>query len=175
MLKELLAILMHTGFGRCAQPMNVEPIGKMATLLTIGRFGSFGLWSRTKNWLRIVASRAYAASTPIPPRLRSSRLQRSRLNSCYGVSVSCIWAIPRNHKSWGKIDLTVYIQFPKFMLPKFHMVQTTGDRLKESNRAPSLPPLDNTVQWQSFLAYWTSFLLSQRRGWGMRTKLGMGR
>lgn len=119
-------------FGRCAQPMSVEPIGKNGYALTIGRFGSFGYDVEPKIGLELLPPEqgVYRInSIPIPDYIAPG--YEVDFNSAMElVSAASEQNLAEITRVEWQLDLTVYIHFPKFIqrLPK-SMVQTTGDRL----------------------------------------------
>jgi hypothetical protein len=136
----------HQGwFCRCAQPMQVEPLGNNGYILIVGRFGSFGYEVEPK--IAVVLNppedRIYTMySIPVP-----------NYHSCgydvnYQASMELKEASTENYQnssnlfkkqisvpdlitqvSWT-LNLTVKVEFPKFIhkLPS-SIIQSTGDRL----------------------------------------------
>ena len=129
----------HQGwFCRCAHPMTAESLGDNGYALTIGRFGSFGYQVEPKIGLDLLPPEngVYPIRTiPVPGYVAPG----------YEVDFNAamhLVEVPNdnfNEKSklpavitrveW-ELDLSVYIQFPKFIykLPK-SVLQTTGDRV----------------------------------------------
>ena len=132
----------HQGwFCRCAQPMKVEPLGENGYALAIGRFGSFGYDVEPKVGLELLPpdKGVYRIKTiPVPDYVApgyevdfESTMQlvatpadlSNQIHACDGLQREI------TRVEW-QLDLTVYVQFPKFIqrLPK-SLVQSTGDRL----------------------------------------------
>ncbi len=117
-------------FHRCAQPMTVSPIGETGYAITIGRFGSFGYEVEPKVGLDLLPQQdgVYRIETiPVPgydPRgydvdFKAS-LQLVEAPSNIGHLTRVEW----------ELDLTVYIQFPRFIRSLPHaLIEKTGDRL----------------------------------------------
>jgi hypothetical protein len=122
-------------FSRCAHPMKAETLGENGYALIIGRFGSFGYEVEPKIGLELSPpdKGVYCIRTiPIPGYTPPG----------YDVDYNAVLALVETQtKDEGlpvetitqvewKLDLTVYVQFPKFIhrLPK-SLVQTTGDKL----------------------------------------------
>ncbi len=122
-------------FSRCAQPMQVKPLGENGYELTIGRFGSFGYEIEAKIGLELLPPQEgiYHISTiPIP------NYQPPGYDVDYRASLQLVespkednttQSTPTTNVEWD-LYLTVYVQFPKFIkrLPK-SLIQTTGDRV----------------------------------------------
>lgn len=121
----------HQGwFTRCAHPMRVEAIGQNGYAITIGKFDSCGYVVEPKVGLELLPQdsgvyRIKTISIPdyTPPGYEVAfnakmRLLETLLDSTLGTKVE-----------WD-LDLSVYIQFPKFIhkLPK-KVIQGTGDKL----------------------------------------------
>jgi len=122
-------------FSRCAHPMKAEPLGKNGYALIIGRFASLGYEVEPKIGLELSPpdKNVYSIRTiPIPGYIAPG----------YDVDYNAVLALVEAQKTDGgcpqevitqvewKLDLTVYLQFPKFIqrLPK-SLLQTTGDKL----------------------------------------------
>ncbi len=120
----------HQGwFTRCAQPMQVQPIGQNGYALTIGKYGSFGYTVEPKVGLELLPqdSGVYRIQTVAVPNYTAPgyevifnaemRLQETVAGDCLGTKIS-----------WD-LDLQVYIHFPKFIykLPA-GVIQGTGDK-----------------------------------------------
>jgi hypothetical protein len=123
----------HQGwFRRCAQPMQVQPIGTSGYALTVGRFGAFGFEVEPQIGLKLLPQddNVYCIETiPIP----------STPDQGYDVNFKArLWLVePESalapssltHVEW-ELDLAVTVQFPKFIQRLPHsLVQKTGDRL----------------------------------------------
>ena len=123
-------------FRRCAQPMKVEPIGQSGYALVIGRFGSFGYEVEPKVGLDLLPQEqgVYRIETiPVPgyeaggydvdfqAAMRLVAAKPEGLGGCAAQGITKV--------QW-QLDLTVTIQFPRFIhtLPK-SLIQSTGDRL----------------------------------------------
>jgi Protein of unknown function (DUF1997) len=121
----------HQGwFTRCALPMTVKPIGKNGYDLTIGKFGSFGYVVEPKIGLELLPQenavyRIRTVDIPdyTPPGYEVNFNAEMRLiETVEGDAVL-------TKVDWD-LDLSVYIQFPKFIY-KFptQMIQGTGDKV----------------------------------------------
>jgi hypothetical protein len=130
----------HRGwFFRCAQPMQVEPIGENGYVLTIGQFGSFGYQVEPKIGLDLLPQDAgvYRIQTVALPEQDSQGYQVDFQAAMHLVeqelaldSEAAQLGIRHcTHVDWH-LDLGVLIHFPRFIhrLPKT-LVQHTGDRL----------------------------------------------
>ncbi|HEY9694036.1 MAG TPA: DUF1997 domain-containing protein [Oculatellaceae cyanobacterium] len=129
----------HQGwFCRCAHPMTAEPLGDNGYALTIGRFGSFGYQVEPKIGLHLLPQEqgVYPIRTiPVPgyvaPGYEVDFNAAMHLvevpNDRFNKKANLPAVITR--VEW-ELDLSVYIQFPKFIykLPK-SVLQTTGDRV----------------------------------------------
>jgi hypothetical protein len=121
----------HQGwFTRCAQPMQVEAIGRDGYALTIGKFNSFGYAVEPKIGLELLPqdSGVYRIQTIAipdyqPPGYEVSFNAEMRL-------VETVAGTQLGTKVDWNLDLSVRIQFPKFIhkLPK-RAIQNTGDGL----------------------------------------------
>jgi Protein of unknown function (DUF1997) len=121
----------HQGwFIRCAQPMTVKPISKNGYDLTIGKFGSFGYTVEPKIGLELLPQehavyRIRTVEIPdyTPPGYEVSFNAEMRLIETM-VEDTLITKV-----DWD-LDLSVYIQFPKFIykLPT-RLIQSTGDKV----------------------------------------------
>lgn len=128
----------HRGwFTRCAQPMQVEPIGENGYILTVGRYHSFGYEVEPKIGLDLLPQEqgVYRIQTiPLPDQESQTYqvdfqatlqlIEAPVRNSEHLISASEVTCI-----EW-QLDLGVSIQFPKFVyrLP-LNLLQRTGDRL----------------------------------------------
>jgi Protein of unknown function (DUF1997) len=122
-------------FARCAEPMQVQPLGENGYALIIGRFGSFGYEVEPKIGLELLPpeSGVYRIRTiPIPnyqapgydvDYRASMRLQEHPIDEAAAISGQI------TRVEWD-LDLKVYLHFPRFIqrLPK-SLIQSTGDRL----------------------------------------------
>ncbi|MEB3179806.1 MAG: DUF1997 domain-containing protein [Nostocaceae cyanobacterium] len=122
-------------FSRCARPMKAESLGKNGYALIIGRFASLGYEVEPKIGLELSPpdKNVYTIRTiPIPGYIAPG------YDVDYNAVLALVEAQRRNdgcpqevitQVEW-KLDLTVYLQFPKFIqrLPK-SLLQTTGDKL----------------------------------------------
>jgi Protein of unknown function (DUF1997) len=121
----------HQGwFTRCAQPMQVNALGKNGYDLTIGRFNSFGYVVEPKIGLELMPQdrgvyRITTVEIPnyTPPGYEVSFNAQMRLVDTVAGNVL-------GTKIDWDLDLNVYIQFPKFIykLPT-GVIQGTGDKL----------------------------------------------
>lgn len=121
----------HQGwFTRCAHPMQVEAIGPNGYALTIGKFGSFGYTVEPKIGLELLPQdrgiyRIQTIEIPnyTPPGYAVSFNAQMRL-------VETIEGATLGTRVEWDLDLSVYIQFPKFIykLPK-KVIQGTGDKV----------------------------------------------
>jgi hypothetical protein len=121
----------HQGwFTRCAQPMQVEAIGRDGYALTIGKFKSFGYAIEPKIGLELLPQdrgvyRIQTIAIPDyqPPGYEVSFNAEMRL-------VEMLAGTQLGTKVDWNLDLRVSIQFPKFIhkLPK-GAIQKTGDGL----------------------------------------------
>jgi len=124
----------HRGwFCRCASPMNVEPIGENGYALTIGRFGALGYEVEPKIGLELLPPEQgvyHVKTIPVP-----NYVAPGYEVDFHSVMQLVEGASPKQYSreitfvEW-KLDLAVYVHFPKFIqrLPK-SVVQSTGDRL----------------------------------------------
>jgi Protein of unknown function (DUF1997) len=130
----------HRGwFFRCAQPMQVEPIGENGYVLTIGQFGSFGYQVEPKIGLDLLPQDAgvYRIQTVTLPEQDSQGYQVDFQAAMHLVEqelavdseLAELGIRHCTHVDWH-LDLGVLIHFPRFIhrLPKT-LVQHTGDRL----------------------------------------------
>jgi hypothetical protein len=124
----------HQGwFRRCAHPMQVESIGTNSYALIIGHFGAFGYDIEPKIGLDLLPQDAgiYRIETVPIPGYTSIGYEVDFQASLELVerdqAPSDIAKI--THVEW-QLDLTVTIQFPRFIhaLPDM-LIQNTGDRL----------------------------------------------
>jgi Protein of unknown function (DUF1997) len=121
----------HQGwFTRCAQPMQVNSLGKNGYALTIGNFNSFGYIIEPKIGLELLPQdrgvyRIQTVEIPdyTPPGYEVSFNAQMRLGETLDgdrLGTKIDW----------DLDLNVYIQFPKFIhkLPA-GVIQGTGDKV----------------------------------------------
>lgn len=128
-------------FRSCAQPMTVEPLGDNGYALVVGRFGSHGYQVEPKIGLHLLPQDhgVYRIETiPIPGYVTPGYdvdfraamalvdANADELSSDRSTETS----LPKMTRVEWQLDLTVSIQFPRFIhaLPK-SLVQSTGDRL----------------------------------------------
>ncbi|HEY9646442.1 MAG TPA: DUF1997 domain-containing protein [Chroococcidiopsis sp.] len=131
-------------FTRCARPMKTTPIGENGYALTIGRFGSYGYEVEPKIGLDLLPQDkgVYRIRTIALPENEGAGYEvdfQAALQLVETDIDSSLYVFPSEpgyaapHRmtqvEW-ELDLTVAIQFPRFIqaLPK-SLVQTTGDRL----------------------------------------------
>jgi hypothetical protein len=136
----------HQGwFCRCAQPMQVEPLGNNGYILIVGRFGSFGYEVEPK--IAVVLNppedRIYTMySIPVPnyhpcgydvnyqASMKLSEASTENYQNATNLFKKQI-AVPNliTRVNWT-LNLKVKVEFPKFIhkLPS-SMIQSTGDRL----------------------------------------------
>lgn len=168
----------HQGwFCRCAQPMQVEPIGENGYSLGIGRFGSFGYEVEPKVGLELLPpdEGVYLIKTiPVPNYVApgyevdfqsTMQLVETPVNSS-NQSFQALERLQREitRVEW-QLDLTVYVQFPKFIqrLPK-SVVQSTGDRLLHQIVRQVSRRLTHKVQEDFHKSLGLPFPLKSRRG-----------
>lgn len=136
----------HQGwFCRCAQPMQVEPLGNNGYILTVGRFGSFGYEVEPKIAvvLNPPENRIYKMhSIPVPNYHACGYDVNYQAFMELGETSAQSYSHPTNlfkkqilipdlitRVSWT-LNLEVKVEFPKFIykLPS-SIIQSTGDRL----------------------------------------------
>jgi hypothetical protein len=120
----------HQGwFGRCAQPMKVEPLGDNGYALIVGNFGTMGYEIEPKVGLHLLPQddwvyRIETIPVPdyVPPGYDVDFRAAMELVTPTGNDA-------QTHVEW-QLDLKVTIQFPRFIyaLPK-PLLQRTGDQL----------------------------------------------
>ncbi|NJL83003.1 MAG: DUF1997 domain-containing protein [Chloroflexaceae bacterium] len=134
----------HEGwFCRCAEPMAVEPLGDNGYTLTVGRFAALGYEVEPK--LSVVLHPAkegvyWMNSVPVPDYTAPGyevdyqsvmELQELAAEALLPQKARSDKNLPEivTQITW-RLDLTVAVQFPKFIyrLPQ-SLIQTTGDRL----------------------------------------------
>jgi Protein of unknown function (DUF1997) len=125
----------HQGwFGRCAQPMKVEPLGHNGYALVVGNFGTMGYEIEPKIGLHLlpVDNWVYRIETIpvpdyVPPGYDVDFRAAMELVTPDGSSNSS--KAQQTHVEW-QLDLKVTIQFPRFIyaLPK-PLLQRTGEQL----------------------------------------------
>jgi hypothetical protein len=121
----------HQGwFTRCAQPMQVNTIGQNSYALTVGKFNSCGYTIEPKIGLELLPQQdgVYRIKTIAIPDYTSVGYEVSfnaQMRLLEVVNGSNI-----NTRVEWDLDLSVYIQFPKFIykLPK-GVIQGTGDKV----------------------------------------------
>jgi Protein of unknown function (DUF1997) len=122
-------------FGRCAEPMKVQPLGKNGYALVIGKFGSFNYEVEPKIGLELLPPEEgvyHIRTIPIPNYTAPGydvdyRAKMQLVENLAGDVSSSSGQI--TGVEW-ELDLVVYIHFPKFInrLPK-SLIQNTGDKL----------------------------------------------
>jgi hypothetical protein len=120
----------HQGwFTRCAQPMQVQPIGKNGYDLTIGKYDSFGYSIEPKVGLELLPqdNRVYRIRTVEIPNYTPPGYE-----VFFDAEMRLVEAVNGNlllTKVEWDLDLRVYIKFPKFIykLPT-GVIQGTGDK-----------------------------------------------
>lgn len=126
----------HGWFCRCAHPMQVEPLGENGYALVIGRFGAFGYEVEPKIGLELLPrdQGVYRVRTVPVPNYVTPGYDVDYESAMTLVEVPADRFAPHQvsaitYVEWH-LDLSVYIQFPKFIhkLPK-SVIQNTGDRL----------------------------------------------
>lgn len=124
-------------FSRCAQPMTVEPLADNGYAMTIGRFGAFGYQVVPKVGLELLPpdQGVYRIRTiPVPNYVApgyevdfNAAMHLQEAAAAGGERSKLPEALTR--VEWD-LDLTVYIQFPKFIYKLSRSaIQTTGDRI----------------------------------------------
>lgn len=118
-------------FCRCAQPMQVQPLGTNGYDLTIGHFGAFGYEVEPGIGLELLPQDqgVYRIRTIPTPHLGLEPYQVDFQAALQLVEVSdTSW--PKSTQVEWQLELAVDVQFPKFIqkLPK-RLIQSTGDRL----------------------------------------------
>lgn len=133
----------HAWFRRCARPMQAEPIGQTGYALTIGRFGSYGFIIEPKIGLDLLPQDhgVYRIETiPVPEYTPvgydvdfRAAMELIEINSdeAAGSLEPNGRAMDRITRVQWHLDLTVYIQFPRFILRALphSLIQNTGDRV----------------------------------------------
>jgi len=129
-------------FRRCAQPMTAEAIGENSYALVIGKYGSFGYEVEPKIGLNLLPQDegVYRIETiPVPGYtpvgydvdFRAAMELVEITPQLFQETDREVAAFPEKvtRVQW-KLDLTVFIQFPRFIhaLPK-SLIQSTGDRV----------------------------------------------
>ncbi len=121
----------HQGwFTRCAHPMQVNAIGQNSYALTIGKFGSCGYTVEPKIGLELLPQECgiYRIQTVTIPDYTSTGYEVS-----FNAQMSLVETVDGTklgtRVEWD-LDLSVYIQFPKFIhkLPQ-KFIQGTGDKV----------------------------------------------
>ncbi len=120
----------HAGwFTRCAHPMKVAAIGQHGYALTIGTFGSFGYTVEPKIGLELLPQDqgVYRIRTVEIPDYQAPGYE-VQFNAQMRLVETVDGTFLGTNVEWD-LDLSVYIQFPKFIhkLPK-KVVQGTGDQ-----------------------------------------------
>lgn len=131
----------HEWFRRCAHPMQVDSIGPNSYALVIGKYGSFGYEVEPKIGLDLLPQDAgiYRIETvPVPGYDPGgydvdfkAAMALVETQPDEAIAATAGQSVPPliTRVEWS-LDLTVYIQFPRFIqaLPK-SLIQSTGDRL----------------------------------------------
>ncbi len=122
-------------FSRSAHPMKVEPLGENAYALLIGRFGAFGYEVEPKIGLELLPPEQgvyITRTTPVPGYVAPGYEvdYRAKMQLVEVQATDSALANTKLTRVEWELDLTVDIQFPKFIhrLPK-SLIQSTGDRL----------------------------------------------
>jgi Protein of unknown function (DUF1997) len=123
-------------FRRCAEPMTVEPVGKTGYILAIGRYGSLGFELEPKIGLNLLPGDAgvYRIETiPVPdyaPQGYDVDFKAAMELVEHDRTDQDTDAPDRMTRVQWDLDLTVSIQFPKFIqaLPS-NLVLGTGEQL----------------------------------------------
>ncbi len=117
-------------FIRCAQPMQVESLGRNGYAITIGCFNSFGYIVEPKVGLELLPHKSYCY--PIKT-IGIPDYQPPGYEVDFSADMRLVEVL-KDHQlvtqvDWT-LDLAVYIQFPKFIhkLPQ-PVIQKTGDKL----------------------------------------------
>ncbi len=156
----------HEGwFCRCAQPMQVEPLGDNGYILIIGRFGSFGYQVEPKIAVVLQPSKdgTYLMHTIPVPNYNSPGYEVDYQASMELLEIPAEFAAPGMAVAYQKkgqselptvvtrvrwqLQLEVAVEFPKFIhkLP-LSLIQTTGDRLLSEIVRQVSPRLTYKVQ-----------------------------
>lgn len=160
----------HEGwFCRCAQPMQVEPLGNNGYVLTVGKFGSFGYEVEPKIGvvLQPPVGRVYQMHTiPIPgynPPGYDVDYQASMKLSEATVATEAIKKslfsrqsqLPQlmTQVSWD-LSLSVQVEFPQFIYKLSpNLIQSTGDRILGQIVRQISPRLTYKVQQDFHLSH----------------------
>jgi hypothetical protein len=117
-------------FIRCAQPMQVDVLGRNGYAITIGRFNSFGYVVEPKVGLELLPHRSFCypiKTIDIPD------YQAPGYEVDFSAEMHLVEVLKDDQLltqiDWT-LDLAVYLQFPKFIhkLPQ-SVIQKTGDKL----------------------------------------------
>jgi hypothetical protein len=117
-------------FVRCAQPMQVDTLGRNGYAITIGRFNSFGYVVEPKVGLELLPHHAHCY--PIKT-ISIPDYQPPGYEVDFSAEMRLVEVIKDDQLltqiDWT-LDLAVYLQFPKFIskLPG-SVIQKTGDKL----------------------------------------------
>ena len=126
-----------TWFGRCAEPMTVEPVGSTGYILVVGRFGSMGFELEPKIGLNLLPGDAgvYRIETieiphDVPQGYDVDFRAAMELVEHDRIDAETSDAPLRLTRVQWQLDLTVSIQFPKFIqaLPS-NLIHGTGEKL----------------------------------------------
>jgi hypothetical protein len=124
----------HSWFRRCAHPMGVESIGANSYALIVGHFGAFGYDIEPKVGLNLLPQQEgiYRIETvPVPGYgAMGYDIDFRAAMELVELSNETIHRSAKTTQVKWQLDLTVTIQFPKFIhaLPEA-LIQHTGDRL----------------------------------------------
>ena len=114
-------------FVRCAEPMEVQPLGKNGYALVIGQFGAFGYEVEPKIGLELLAPREdsyHIRTIPIPD------YQAPGYDVDYNASLQLVESECDLTRVEWQLDLIVELHFPQFIRRLPHaLIQKTGDRL----------------------------------------------
>ena len=124
-------------FHRCAQPMQVDSIGRNSYALIIGSFGAFGYEIEPKVGLDLLPQEdgVYRIETvPVPGYSTSGyevdfKAALELVEGAHPATKTASASAQMTQVQW-QLDLTVTIQFPRFIhtLPA-PIIQRTGDRI----------------------------------------------
>jgi len=121
----------HDWFCRCAQPMQVQPLGTDGYELKIGRFGAFGYELEPGISLELLPQDqgVYRIRTiPVPD--QGPEPYEVDFHAALQLVEASDASSPKSTQVEWQLELAVVIQLPKFIqkLPK-RLIQSTGDRL----------------------------------------------
>jgi hypothetical protein len=114
-------------FVRCAEPMEVQPLGQHGYALVIGQFGAFGYEVEPKIGLELLApqeDKYHIRTIPIPD------YQAPGYDVDYNASLQLVEGVSGVTRIEWQLDLMVELHFPQFIRRLPHsLIQNTGDRL----------------------------------------------